>query len=507
MTAVQSRAGRAGNLSRKVAGGIAWLFGQTLSARLIGLLSQIVLARLLFPADYAVLALAGTVSTVVAALTDFGIGEVALQRHTRVRFWTGTVFWLTLALAAVGMVLVLAVAPLAAAFYKSPTLTSALWFIAISLPLSALSSVPILQLNSQLRFKTLAAVGVLEIAAQQIGTIALAYADYGAMSFFIPLSVTALFKALFLWAYVRPKLRAARKSQFVTIFRRSLSVLGAQLATLVVAQGDYAVLGLSGDKPMIGAYYFAFRLSVQPVTMIGGSLSRVLLPTLISLRDDTERQDRAALRAARVLGFLVMPFCAVQAALAPAGTELVFGPKWRSAVLFIQILSVGLAFDAVSWIASALLRARGRFDLAFRYALYIVPIFFSMVTIGLLAGNVTGVAISVSIFYMIMAPAYSFMVFRRSGLGGVSVMQLYIMPFLLSSLSVGAVYIVVKSFVTDPFVELFSIGLLAPLALAVMVRLFAPQIFREIGDLVASLLERHLQRIPRRGVGPRSDPT
>ena len=100
---------------------------------------------------------------------------------------------------------------------------------------------------------------------------------------------------------------------------------------------------------MVGAYFFAFRLAIQPVQLLAGNLSNVLFPILAQLRGDPARQGEAALKASRVLSYVVMPYCFLQAAVAKPLLTLVFADKWLAAIPLMQILSIGLAFDAVSW--------------------------------------------------------------------------------------------------------------------------------------------------------------
>src|SRR4051812_29710091 len=108
------------SLTRTALSGVAWLLAQNLGARLIGFASQIALAKILIPADFALLALAGTVVTIVGAVVAFGVEDVLLQRQKTLRFWTTAAFFTSLGLSLIGMLLVGAASPFAAKMYRTP---------------------------------------------------------------------------------------------------------------------------------------------------------------------------------------------------------------------------------------------------------------------------------------------------------------------------------------------------------------------------------------------------
>src|SRR4029077_18246050 len=107
-----------------------------------------------------------------------------------------------------------------------------------------------------------------------------------------------------------------RPRQLRMMGKAGSAVFGTKINTAMVGQGAYFVLGVFASKPEVGAYFFAFRLAIQPVQMLAGNLSTVLFPALAQLRNDLVRQREAALSACRVLAFAIMPYCFVQAAVA-----------------------------------------------------------------------------------------------------------------------------------------------------------------------------------------------
>ncbi|MBB2200962.1 lipopolysaccharide biosynthesis protein [Gluconacetobacter tumulisoli] len=444
MTAQAERpAGRQGGLGKAATSGFLWLLVQSVAARGIGFVSQLALAWLLTPADFGVIGLAYTVFGIANALVSFGVDDVLLQRQKAIMLWTAPAFWICLSLGMLGMVGMLAAAPFAARWYHSPELVGLIAALAVATPIKTLATVPSVRIRADMNFRFLAAYNTFEIFALQLGTILLAWLGCGAYSFAIPIPALAVIKAALFWWKAPPRIgRMFRKVQLQYILGSSTTVFATRTIIEIVNQGDYIVLGLIASHSVVGLYFFAFRFSAQPVRMLAGNFINVLLPAFAQLRGDPPRQTEAALKACRLLAYMVVPFCFMQAALAGPGLHILFGERWIKAVPYVQILSMGLPFDAVSWITGSLLSARREFRAGLIFALISAPIFFGMAIAGGLLGSAFGVAVAVAIYYFTYPPLCSLLILRRCGVAVGRVLELYIMPFLVSALAIGGGYLI-----------------------------------------------------------------
>ena len=334
-------------LTRTVVAGAGWLVAWTVGARVIGFASQIVLAWILAPTDFAILALAWTVTVIIDTLVNFGVDDVLLQRQRAMRFWTTSAFLLSLGAGVAGMLLVVAASPLAVHLYDAPILYTVLPIMAAAMPLTALSAVPAAKIRAALDFRFLATYATIELAIGQVAVIILALNGFGVLSFVLPGPVLAAARTITFWISARPRLGPMRPKQLRMMGKAGSAVFGTKFLTAMVGQGDYFVLGLFASKPEVGAYFLAFRLAIQPVQMLAGNLSTVLFPALAQLRNDFVRQREAALSACRVLAFAIMPYCFMQSAVARPVVDLLFGAKWDAAIVPLEILSIGTRFRRV----------------------------------------------------------------------------------------------------------------------------------------------------------------
>jgi len=414
-------------LGRRAFHGLAWMLAQNVVGRIGSVISQLFLAVLLSPADFGIISLTYTVTTVASSLTNVGIEDVVLQRRAALRFWVGPAFWLSFGLALVAGILVILVSPAAAALYRTPDLVGLLTILAVSMPISALSSVPGLIMRARMQFGTIALYGTVEMMAQVLLTVGLARAGFGPYSFVIPAPILAAAKALVWWRIAAPRtnLRPQPKLWKYVVGNTALIFVTRTLVA-IVDQGDYMVLGLLASQEVVGAYYFGFRLAAQPLWMLAGNLSGVLFPAFVQMRSDPLRQSEAALTASTLLSFCIMPFASLQAVVAEPVVSSFFGQKWAASIPIIQLLSIGLALAAVSWVAGTLLNARGEFKAVLRYALVQTPIFFVFVLIGALLGEAVGVAWAVLLFYASTQPIFLFVAYRRFGITPGRVASMYL---------------------------------------------------------------------------------
>ena len=467
-------------LTRAVVVGAGWLVAQTVGARAISFASQIVLAWILAPTDFAILALAWTVTVIIDTLVNFGVEDVLLQRQRAMRFWTTSAFLLSLGVGVAGMLLVVAASPLAVHLYDAPILYTVLPIMAAAMPLTALSAVPAAKIRAALNFRFLATYATIELAIGQVAVIILALNGFGVLSFVLPGPFLAAARTTTFWISARPRLGPMRPKQLRMMGKAGSAVFGTKFLTAMVGQGGYFVLGLFASKPEVGAYFFASRLAIQPVAMLAGNLSNVLFPALAQLRNDLVRQREAALSACRVLAFAIMPYCFMQSAVARPVFDLLFGSKWDAAIVPLQILSVGLAFDAVSWIAGTLLLARGEFRRLFIYECVLSPVFFVVVTIGAHLAAATGVATAVSLFYAVLSPCFSYVVFRRMGAPLRDVVAIYLAPTAFAVVAVGAAAVLANSVPAGPLAQ---IGIIAAFGGGVylgLVRLLDPSSYKQV---------------------------
>ncbi len=473
---------------------MVWLLMQTLGGRVVGFLSQLVVAAILDPRDFGVLGLTFTVTALGAMLVNFGIDFVLLQRHASIRLWVVPAVWSTVALGLLGAVLVAVAGPVAAVIYHSPGIPLLALIVGLSMPLTAAGTVPMVLLRARFAFAQIATINFFEIVAIQGVTILLAYAGFGALSFVIPLPVVAAWRTVYLWLLTRPDMRGGwrkiRRAKY--LLGRSSAVFATAILQAAISQGDYIALGIWASESAVGLYFFALKMASQPLLLMASSLTNVLFPTLSTLRNAPLQQGQAAFRAAKILSLAIMPAAFLQAGLIGPAIHMFFpNHKWDDSIVLMQILSVGLGFNATALIAGTLQTSRGGFRQQLYYTALCVPVFLCLVLLGAWRGSAVGVASAVAAYYMLVTPIYSYVVFRRYGVRFFALASLYLIPSGLAALAVGGALLTADmAQVTGNGGRIVVVTALAGSAYLVLLRLVDPRGFAEIELLVRRVIGR-----------------
>ena len=471
--------------------GLAWILAQSAIARVCSLLSQLALAALLRPNDFGLIGLTYTITNIVSTLLNVGVDDVLLRRPRSLKLWVGPAFWMSLGLATAAGVLVIAIAPFAAVIYRAPEVVGLVAVIALSMPIGALASVPTLILRSRMQFRVIATYGAVEILAQSTLTVFLAWQGFGAYSFVLPIPIFALVRSVVLWrvlaytARYRPKLKRWRH-----LLGDTAANFGCRVVMALTGQGDYVVLGLFASQAAVGVYYLGFRLAAQPLWTLAGGINSVVYPTLVQITDDPARQGKMALMASNLLSFCVMPLALLQAAVAAPVVAMFFNQKWASLVPIIQILSIGFCFDVVSWIAGALMAARGEFLAGFLILLMEMPVFFIFVVIGERLDGAVGVAWGVCAYYVVTQPVFVGYVYRKLGLTLWQIALIYLRPATYASISVAAALAISLLPMLDgrPLARAVIICTVTMIIYLALVRSLAPDVWSEVRSRISKAL-------------------
>ncbi len=429
----------AATVGERVARGVVWLIAQTVALRGVRLAGQVVLAWLLLPEHFGLIGLAHSITAFTGLIQEPGIRLVLIQRQRRFETWANPAFWLSLVTGVAGGLAIVAAAPLAAAFYDEPALVGLLLVLALDSPLHTLRTVPTARLQSEMRFKAVAQVGIVGAVCETLLTVMFAWLGYGAYSFVLPLPLTSLVVLAMLWRTAPGGVRArlqVRRWRYL-LGDTALALL-ASLFLTVIAQADYMVLGRLFAASVVGVYFFAFRLSTQALSLVTDNVRSVLFPALTQFRGDVRRQTEAFLRAARLLALLAVPVCLLQAVLAGPVIRAVFSEQWAGAIPLLQVLSVAMAFRVVGSTSGSLNLAQRRMWFRVVVSVAYAALFLVAVVIGARAGGALGTALAVAAANLVIYPSHMYLSIRPGGGRWRDIGGMYLVPLVASGAALGA---------------------------------------------------------------------
>lgn len=351
------------SLKSDATSGFFWLFGQSIVSRVVTFGSQVVLAWILSPEAFGTIGLAYSVMAFATVFQEGGVSRVLIAEQNQFGKLSNSAFWLSVVFGLATGFVVAAAASFVGAAYDSSELPGLLWVLAATLPLQAVRSMPDAALSIDLRFGTRTKLGVLELAGQQLLTVAFALMGFGVYSFVLPVMLVApvVTYLFFRKSGFRPGWLEVR--HWPELLAPSGQLMIAAVLAKIVDFGDYLILGSTFDKATVGLYFLAYTLSVQGVMLVVNSLGNMLFPVLSRLRQEPERQRDAFMRIARIGAGVAIPFSLFVAFNATPIVHTLYGTQWHGAATLLMILSLGMAFRVLSAATFSTLNAQGRFHL------------------------------------------------------------------------------------------------------------------------------------------------
>jgi O-antigen/teichoic acid export membrane protein len=386
------------NLTERTLSNGAWQFS-LVAFRTIAQLGVIaVLARLLTPEDFGLVAIANVTIGFVAMFTRFGLGQALVQRkdlterHVRVSF---TIAILSAVLLA-GLLIISA--PLVSSIFRNQSVTPVLRVLSLSFVLVNLGTVAEFLLIRDLAFDRLFRATVLTFTlGYSLAGISLALMGFGAWALVGATLATDLVSSIAL-TRLQPhsKRLLLSKKELKELIHFGGGITLANLANYLANTGDYFIVGRWLGAASLGIYQQAFNVMLLPAKYLGDVLDRVLFASASLVQEKSDSLAKGYRQSTSVVNLILMPLSVMMIVLAPEIILTLFGSKWQEAILPLQILLISVTFRTMSRISDAFIHAVGAvYDSALRKYIYAALLIAG--SIIALPWGIVGVAVAVTL--------------------------------------------------------------------------------------------------------------
>ena len=390
---------------------VGWVSISQIGRQVLQLVVTAVLARLLVPDDFGLMSVTLVVVGILGLARDLGTGVTIVQAPRLTTRLVSTLFWANVALGVGAGIAVAMLAPTISALFREPRLAEIVAVSAIAFSISSFSIVQQALLERGMRFRNVATIELVAVAAGGIVAVAAALAGFGVWSLVAQAIATAatstlLYSAVGNW---RPT-REFSVTDLRGVAQFGLGVTGFNLFNYAARNADYVLIGAALGAGPLGQYTLAYRAMLYPLQAVSAVISRATFPVYARLQHDDVRFRQLYLRAVSTISLIAFPMVFGVMATSDRLVAVLFGPSWTDAGQVLAILApIGLV-QVIAMTVGPIYQAKGRSTLMLAWGVASGVLTVTAFAIGLRWG-IAGVAtayllITVTLAYPGLAVPY-----------------------------------------------------------------------------------------------------
>ena len=347
----------------KVISSLIWKFLERGGVQGVQFVLSIILARLVSPEDYGVIALLLVFIQIATVFIQSGFNTALIQKKDSDDLDFSSIFYLSFVVAAVLYVILFFTAPFVAKFYKSELLTKLLRVISLTLFFGAINSVQNAYVSKTMQFRRFFFSSMGAVIGSGIIGIIFAYKGFGVWALVYQQLVKDFLICIILWFTVkwRPKLLFSIK-RIRTLFSFGWKLLISALLNTIFQNIYNLIVGKIYDKEMLGYFNRGHQFPQVIASNLDGSIQSVMLPTLSAHNDNVAEVKRITRRSISMSAFLLMPCMFGLAAVAEPLVKVLLTEKWLPCVPFLQLACISYALYPIHTANLTGINALGRSD-------------------------------------------------------------------------------------------------------------------------------------------------
>ena len=471
------------NLTSKTLHGLKWSYTGTIINSILQIGFTAIMARLLEPTDFGLMAMAGVILRFGTYFAQMGVGSAMIQKKevsdedVRAAFTSG------LFLGILFFVLVWFCAPFAIFIFDNEKVIPIIRVMALSFVITGLSTTALSLLRRNLEFRSLAITEIISyVSGYGMIGITLAYNDFGVWS----LVAGALSQSAFLtilsymfsrhklsfiyrWKYYKPLYSFGSRVSIISFFE----FVGSNLDTLTIGH-------FIGAAPL-GIYNRAFMLVNLPAQYLTSSFSRVLFPSFSRVQKEIVRLKKAYLSTIMLFSAILLPTCLGIVVASQEIVLLVLGEKWIAAIPVLQILAIATPFNLLSHFGGTVCEATATLNI--KLLMQIIYVTILGILFYLMRGfGIREFAMAIVFAEFIRFLAYLFIVKQICNISPMEYVHAYL-PSIASSLIIGVSIYFVATMLRGfhvPLIMLFAVEFITGVGLLIVIFFYGPQkILRE----------------------------
>ena len=355
------------SLKQKTTKGLFWSSVERFSNQGMSFFFSVILARMLAPSDFGIIAMITIFFAVAQSFVDSGFSNALVRKTDRREEDLSTCFYFNIGVGIVAYIVLFLIAPFIADFYNQPILSPIIRITGFGVVLNSLCVVQQALFTIKIDFKSQAKVTLSATIISGIVGVVLAYQGYGVWALVWQGVVLSLVRMGLLWLMSKWRPTTGfSKSSFNYLFGYGSKLLASGLLDTIYNNIYPIVIGKFYSPAQLGNYSRALSFAQLPSSNITSILQRVTFPVLSTIQDDMPRLQTNYRRLLKLSAFIVFPLMMGLAAVAFPVIRIILTPKWEGCSLYLQIICFALMWYPIHAINLNLLQVKGRSDLFLR---------------------------------------------------------------------------------------------------------------------------------------------
>ena len=355
------------SLSHHALRGVMWSAVERFSVQGIQFVLSIVIARLVLPSEYGLIAMQGIFLAIAQTFVDSGFSNALIQKKDRTEVDYSTVFYFNILIALVVYGVLFISAPYIASFYREPELTAVTRWMGLNVMLNAFLLVQRTRLLIASDFRTLAKTSLIAVIISGGIGVCLAWLGYGVWALIAQSLGNTFLNMMLLWWFVA----WGPQRTFSMVAFRKLFTFGSRLLLGGLLHTVYLnlytlVIGRFFNPMQVGYFNRSQTLAVFPATNLTEIVNRTMYPALCTLQHDEEALIRTFFNYLRSTLFIVFPLMIGLAIMSETLIEFLLSEKWLPAAPFMSILCIAYMWYPIMVFNWQLLNVKGRSDLSLK---------------------------------------------------------------------------------------------------------------------------------------------
>ena len=478
------------NLKQKAFTGLVWSIIQSSGSQAFSLIIFLLLARLLTPETFGLIALANVFLAFMQIFLEQGFAKALIQRQDIEPEHLDSAFWSQVGCGVLLTIITFFTAGLVAEVFDQPKLIPILHWLSWLFIINSLSKVHNALLSREFAFKVIALRSLLGTVISGIVGITMAFAGYGVWSLVALNLVSELVSLLVIWQAIdwRPKLRFSPQ-HFQDLFSFGMYLIAFKFIKFFDKRSDNLLIGYFLGEAALGYYAIAYRILESMTELLVNTVNKVALPTFSRLQAEPERFRQLFYKTTQFTCLIAFPTYLGVSIFAPELIVSLFGKQWIPATGAMQILSFEGIVLSVSLFHRTVFMSMGKPSWIVRIGLFNATANVIACLIAVRWG-IIAVAIAYVISSYLVFPVSQWAVNKLIKIPLRTYLQQLVTPLVSSAIMIAAIS-VVKYFLAeaiDPKLLIVvgtSIGILV---YSLCVRIFAPLIFKQLWELVSSVI-------------------